>query len=135
MLRIVLRFFSEGCIKQHLVKIAMLDKSLSGDDLARELLTALSTELGIGGSRLLAAMHGCASANGFVMCTLSIMYPAVMDIGCFSHTLDLVGTNFHFSTLDKFIKHWEVTFTHSCKSKLPWREQTGMVIKTYSPTR
>ena len=36
-LGIVLRFFSEGCIVQRLVKIAMLSKLLSGEELAREL--------------------------------------------------------------------------------------------------
>jgi hypothetical protein len=76
-------------------------------------------------------MHDRASVNGVAMRTLSIMYPTVMDIGCFSHTLDLVGTKFNFPTLDKFMKHWEAIFTHSCKSKLLWREQTGMAIKTY----
>ena len=134
-LAIVLRFFSEGHIKQHLVKVAMLSKSLCGEELARELLTALSTELGIGGSPLLAAMHDRASVNGVAMRTLSIMYPEVMDIGCYSHTLDLVGTKFNLPTLDKFMKYWEAIFTHSCKSKLIWREQMGMTIKTYSPTR
>jgi len=134
-LAIVLRFFSEGHIKQRLVKVAMLSKSLCGEELARELLTALSTELGIGGSQLLVAMHDRASVNGVAMRTLSIMYPEVMDIGCYSHTLDLVGTKFNLPTLDKFMKYWEAIFTHSCKSKLIWREQTGMAIKTYSPTR
>ena len=71
----------------------MLSKSLSGEELARELLTALSTELGIGGNQFLAAMHGRASVNGVAMRTLKIMYPKVMDIGCFS---DLVGTKFNF---------------------------------------
>ena len=103
--------------------------------MARELLTALSTELGIGGGQLLAAMHDRASVNGVAMRTLTIMYPTVMDIGCFSHTLDLVGTKFNFLTVDKFMKHWETIFTHSCKSKLLWREQTGIAVKTYSPTR
>ena len=103
--------------------------------MARELLTALSTELGIGGNQLLAAIHDRASVNGAAMRTVSIMYPAVLDIGCFSHTLDLVGTKFELPTLEKFMKHWETIFTHSCKSKLLWREQTGMAIKTYSPTR
>ena len=32
------------------------------------------------------------------------------------------------------MKHWEAIFTHSCKSMLIWREQTGMALKTYSPT-
>ena len=131
----VLRLFSEGCIVQHLVKIAMLSKLLSGKELDRELLTALSTELGISGSRLLAAIHDCTSVNGVAMCTLSIMYPGIIDIGCFSHTLDLVGTKFNFPTVDNFMKHREAVFTHGCKSKLIWREQTGMAIKTYSPTR
>ena len=131
-LGIVLRFFSERCIKQHLVKIAMLSKSLSGEEWARELLTAISTELGIGGSQLLAVMHDRASVNGVTMRTLSIMYPVVMDIGCFSHTLDLVGTKFNFPTVDKFMKHWEAIFTHSCKSKLLWREQTGMATRWWS---
>lgn len=134
-LGIVLRFYSEGGIRQRLVKIAMLSKSLTGEELARELLVALSTELGIGGSQLLAAMHDRASVNGAAMRTVSIMYPNVLDIGCFSHTLDLVGTKFELTVLDKFMKHWETIFTHSCKSKLLWKEQTGLAIKTYSPTR
>ena len=79
-LAIVLRFFSQGCIKQCLVKVAMLSKSLSGEELARELLTVLSTELGIGGIHLLAAMHDRTSVNGVAMRTLSIMYPDIMDI-------------------------------------------------------
>ena len=120
---------------QCLVKIAMLSKLLSGEELARELLTALSTELGIGGRQLLAAIHDRASVKGIAVRTLSIMYQDIIDIGCFSHTLDLVGTKFNFPTVDKFMKHWGGIFTHSCKSKLIWREQTGMAIKTYSPTR
>ena len=78
-LGIVLRFFSEGCIVQRLVKIAMLSKLLSDEELARELLPALSTELGIGGSWLLAAIHDCASVNGVAMRTLSIMYQDIID--------------------------------------------------------
>ena len=55
----MLRFFSEGWIKQRLVKIAMLSKSLSGEELARELLTAQNLELVE--VAFLAAMHDHAS--------------------------------------------------------------------------
>lgn len=114
----------------------MLSKSLNGEELAREVLSALSTEFGIGANQLLAAMHDRASVNGAAMRIISIMYPSVLDIGCFSHTLDLVGTKFDLSTLNKFMKHWETIFTQSCRSNLLWKEQTGgIAIKTYSPTR
>ena len=44
------------------------------------------------------------------MHTVEIMYPGVIDIGCFSHTLDLAGTDFKTPTLDKFMKHWVKLF-------------------------
>lgn len=46
-LAIVLRFVREGKIEQHLVRLLLLAKSVSGDELARELLCVLSTELGV----------------------------------------------------------------------------------------
>ena len=69
------------------------------------------------------------------MSTLSIMYPDIIDIGCFSHTLDLVGTKFNFSSgkiheaLGSYF-HTQLQVKANLK-----REQTGMAIKTYSPTR
>ena len=36
------------------------------------------------------------------MNTLSIMYPTVLDVGCFSHTLDLVGSHFKTPSLEMF---------------------------------
>ena len=63
----------------------MLSKSLSGEELARELLMALSTELGIGGIQLLAAMHDPASVNGVAMRTLSSLFP--QDLMCVNSIL------------------------------------------------
>ena len=78
---------------QRLVKIAMLSLLLSGEELARVILTALSTELGIGVSQLLATIHDRASVNGVAKRTLSIMYLVVMDISCFSTYLRFCGNN------------------------------------------
>ena len=33
------------------------------------------------------------------------------------------------------MKHWEAIFKHSFMARLLWCEQTGMAIKSYSPTR
>ncbi len=58
-------------------------------------------------------MRDRVSVNGKAMRTNGIMYPGVMDTGCFSHTLDLVGANFKTPTLAKFMKHWVKLFQHS----------------------
>jgi hypothetical protein len=113
----------------------MLAKSLCGEEVAREVLSCLSVELSIPTVKLLAVMRDRASLNNVAVSTLSIMYPLVIDIGCFSHTLNHVGEKFNVPTLDKFMKHWEQMFTHSYKARLLWRERTGKSIVTYCPTR
>ncbi len=115
---VVLRFFLGWTIQQRLVRLSLLAKSMSGEEVARELLTVLSTELGIHATHLVASMRDRASVNNIAMRTVAIMYPSVVDIGCFSHTLDLVGGRFELPTLTKFMKHWEVLFKHSPKSRL-----------------
>ena len=134
-LAIVVRFVRDWQIEQRLVRLLLLARPVTGDELAREVLAVLSTELGIVSTKLLACMRDRASVNGKAMRTVQIMYPGVMDIGCFSHTLDLVGTKFNTPTLDKFMKHWVKLFQHSCKAKLLWRERTGQSPKHYLPTR
>lgn len=134
-LAIVIRFCSGWSIKQKLVRMSMLAKSLSGEEVAREVLTVLSTELGISGDNLVAVMRDRASVNNVAVSNLLIMYPWIIDIGCFSHTINNAGDKFEVPTLNKFMKHWEQMFKHSYKSRLLWREKTGRSIVTYSPTR
>ena len=134
-LAVVVRFVRGWKLQQRLVRLLLLARPITGDELAREILTVLSTELGIASTKLLACMRDRASVNSKAMHTIGIMYPGVMDIGCFSHTLDLVGTKFKTPSLDKFMKHWVKMFQHSCKAKLMWRERTGQTPKYYSPTR
>lgn len=69
---------------------------MSGEEVARELINILSVMLGVE-SRLLAAMRDRASVNNAAMRVVSIVYPNVLDVGCFSHTLDIVGEKFKFS--------------------------------------
>ena len=53
----------------------LLAKSLSGEELARQLILYLSTGLGITGDRLIASMHDQASVNNVAIQTLKIIYP------------------------------------------------------------
>ena len=64
-----------------------------------------------------------------------MVYNQMLDVGCFSHTLDHVGERMRTPILDEFIKPWISLFAHSPKSRLAWRTQTGLPTPTYSATR
>ena len=44
--------------------------------------------------------------NNVAIHTLSIVFPKVLDIGCFSHTLDHVGEHMKICELEEFLKGW-----------------------------
>ena len=56
-------------------------------------------------------------------------------MGCFSHTIDHVGEKIKTDILDEFVKGWIGLFTCSPKTKLAWKETTGLPVLTYSTTR
>ena len=82
-LTIVVRIVNSSmwCIEQRIVRMQLLVKTVCGDELARELISVLSTELGIPPARLLAAMHHRASTNVAAMRTLKTVYPSLLDVG------------------------------------------------------
>lgn len=92
---VVLQFIDdEWIIHQHVVQLMFLAKSMTVEEVARQLITTLSIELGIGSNLLVASMRDCASINNVAMDTLKIVYPQVL-VGCFAHTLDHVGEHIH----------------------------------------
>ena len=64
-----------------------------------------------------------------------MVYPNLLDVGCFSHTLDIVGEHFHIPTLSKFTSLWVSLFTHSPKVRILWKDYTAISMPSYSPTR
>ncbi len=86
-------------------------------------------------SEILAAMRDEASVNGVAMDVVKIIYPKIMDVRCFSHTLDLVGDKFKTPLLASFCSYWISLFAHSPKSKMLWKNQTGKSVASYSKTR
>jgi hypothetical protein len=132
---IVLRFVDDFVIKQHLVRFLTLTKSLTGEEIARELINVLSVEYSISSERVLASMQDRASTNGVAMRTIQVVYPNMIDIGCYSHTIDLVGVKFCTPNLDSFIRLWVSLFAHSPRAGLWWKDRTGKAMTSYSPTR
>ena len=95
---VILRFVDGFMIKQRLVHFLTLTRSLAGEEIARELINVLSVEYGIGSERVLASMQDRTSANGVAIRTIQIVYSNILDIGCYSHTIDLVGRSFAHQT-------------------------------------
>ena len=60
---IVLRFVDDFVIKQRLVRFLTLTKSLTGEEIARELINVLSVEYSISSERVLASMRDRASST------------------------------------------------------------------------
>ena len=125
----------EWKIEQHLVRLQLLSKSMTGEETVREVVNTLSVEYGISSERLFAAMRDRASANTVAMRTVKILYPNMLDVGCFAHTLDHVGDHFKTPNLYEFCRLWISLFSHSFRTRIQWKEQTGRAMSLYSATR
>lgn len=74
-LAVVVHFVTEDFdIKQYLIQLQLLAKSLSGEEIAREIITVLSVDYGVKPSPVLSAMPDGASTNNVAVRTLSVLY-------------------------------------------------------------
>ena len=123
---IVLYFVDdERQIQHRLIRLQLLAKSLTGEEIARELISVLQVGYGIGVEALVGSMHNRASVNNVAMATVKVLYPDVFDVGCFSHTIDHVREHFCTPVLNEFVSAWILLFSHSPKARLAWRTRTG----------
>ena len=90
------------------------------------LVVSLTTELGIESDLLIAAMRDYASVNNVAIRTLSIVFPKVLDIGCFSHNIDHVREHMKIPVLEEFLKGWIGLVSRNPKAILAWNSLTGM---------
>ena len=133
---ILLRFVNDDFkIEQRLVAMQLLAKYMCGEEIALELIHAVSTEYCIAADNLLAAMHDRASTNVVAMRTVKVVYRNCVNVGCFSHMLDLVGEKFITPHAMEFLTWWISMFSRSPKARLLWKEQTDKPMPGYSSTR
>ncbi|KAK3745835.1 hypothetical protein QZH41_004304 [Actinostola sp. cb2023] len=107
-LAIVVRFITADWeIKQRLVRLQLLAKSLKGDELAREIIMVLAQQYNVQNNSLCASMRDGASVNRAAMRTVKIVFPKVVDVRCFSHAIDGVGSHFNIPTVKRFFAAME----------------------------
>ena len=95
----------------------------------------LSVNYGIRSEYLLDAIRDRASVSNVAMQTVKVVYPSLLDIGCFSYTIDCVGEKFKTPILTELTSAWITLFSHSPKTRLLWKSRTGRSMPTYSATR
>ena len=118
-LAVIVHFVGEDwTLDQHLICVHMLAKSMMDEEIARELISVLSVSYGVRSECLLGAMRDRASVNNVAVTTLKVVYLSLLDIGCFSHTVNHVGENFKTPVLTEFTSGWINLFSHSPKTRL-----------------
>jgi len=95
----------------------LLNKSLTGEEIARELISILSSHHGVPPTQLLGAMRDRASTNNVAMQTMKAVHPNLIDIGYYSHMIDQVGNCFNTTALNDFMSAWIGMFSHSFKAR------------------
>ena len=135
-LAIVVRFVDEEWnVQQRLIRLQVLAKSLKANELPQCLTQSLAVEYSISPAVLLAVMKDGAAVNHAALEQVKFFFPQLLDIMCFSHTIDNVGKHFEFRVLDRFSQLWVSMFSHSAAVWLAWKTRTGTAMKTYSATR
>ena len=130
-LAIVVRFVDdEWNVQQRLIRLQVLAKSLKANELAQCLIQSLAVEYSIRPGVLLAAMKDGAAVNHAALEQVKFFFPQLLDITCFSHTIDNVGKHFEFRVLDRFSQLWVSMFSHSAAVRLAWKTRTGTAMKT-----
>ena len=133
---IIVRFLDDNwSIIQRLVRIDVCSKSVTANELAQVLNQCLSVDYGVRANSLLAAMRDGASVNQAALNRIAFIFPKVLNVVCFSHTLDNVGNHLVIPTLLEFGSLWVRLFRHSHKARLLWKDLTGQRPRSYSETR
>ena len=95
----------------------------------------LSVDCQVRGNSLLATMKDGASVNEAALNHIKFVFPKMLSVVYFSHTLDNVRNHFKVPDLLSFGSLWIRHFKHSHREKLIWQELTGRTPKSYSETR
>ena len=78
-LAIVVCYMSGWTIQQCLIRLQLFVKSMTGEEIAREILNTISVEYGVALDRVLAVMHDRASCNAVTIRTFKSIYPHFLD--------------------------------------------------------
>ena len=90
-LAVVVRFVDRSVtIQQRLIRLQLLAKSMTGEEIATELINSLSVQYSVSSNLVVAMMHDRAACNGVALRTLKIVFPSIVDVAYFGPCWRLV---------------------------------------------
>ena len=91
---VVLRYLTDDWeLKQCEGRLKLLAKTMTGEQIAQQIIVILSTEFGISSNLMVAAMHERASVNDVAMRTIKVVYNELLCWMFLSHFESRGGTN------------------------------------------
>ena len=92
---VVLRYLTDDWkLKQCVGQLKLLAKTMTGEEIAQQIIVIVSTEFGIFSNLIVAAMRDRASVNDVVMRTIKVVYNELLRCGMFlPHFESRGGTN------------------------------------------
>ena len=124
-LAVVVRLVDEKFSVHRLVCLHILEKNLNAAQLAREVVAVVCTEVQISPAKVTAMIRDGAAVNTAAVSTLKeLLFPDVLDVKCFAHSLDIVGRKFEGPILDQFSQWWVNLFAHSPAARLAWKARS-----------
>ena len=88
-------------------------ESMTGEEVAREVVDTVSVKYRIFSEQVFVAVRDRVSASTITMQTVKVLYPNMLDVGCFFRTLDIIRDCFNTPVLDDFCYLWISLFSHS----------------------
>ena len=114
---VVLRYLTDDWeLKQCVGWLKLLAKTMTGEEIAQQIIAILSTEFGISSNLIVAAMRDGESVNDVAMRTIKVVYNELLDVGFFSHTLNHVGERMNTPILHDFCNACIALFSRSPRS-------------------
>ena len=109
---VVLRYLTDDWeLKQCVGRLKLLAKTMTGEEIAQQIIVIVSTDFEISSNLIVAAMHDRISVNDVAMRIIKVVYNELLDVECFSHTLNHVGEQMNTRILHDICNAWIALFS------------------------
>lgn len=113
-------------VAQRVLRLSMLKKSMTADDIAGEVTRIVTHEYGLDPDKCRAIMGDSCAANLVAMDALAKVFRYAVVIGCLSHTFNNIGKQLSTPELDTFLGKMHTLLSHSAGAKALFKEKVGV---------